>query len=310
MIVSYLSHHRPAVVDLLKRSLLPEDAVDAEAIVEVLSRGTSLAPTDSADVIGARGTGVVALRDGDVVGVAIASIGHGDPSVAHLDLLAVDPAHRRQGRGRRLVAEVERRMKAFGLTAIRARGNPPDYAWPGVDVRYTPSVCALLALGYTHERTAWNMTAKLTPGSPALRETSSAEQRLARAGVVVRTAGVEDLPALSAAVTPEWGALWAAEVERAITGSGGCHLALRDDEPIAFAVWGSCRPGWFGPMGTLPAAEGLGIGSVLLRRCLRDQAALGLTEVQIGWVGPISFYSAVAGARIERVFFILHKPLA
>ena len=62
-------------------------------------------------------------------------------------------------------------------------------------------------------------------------------------------------------------------------------------------------------MGTAPAAQGLGIGSVLLRRCLADQQAAGLDSVQIGWVGPLPFYSGVVGARVERVFFLYRKQL-
>ncbi|MFD0784037.1 GNAT family N-acetyltransferase, partial [Micromonospora azadirachtae] len=58
-----------------------------------------------------------------------------------------------------------------------------------------------------------------------------------------------------------------------------------------------------------PAAEGSGIGGVLLRRCLRDQRAAGHDSAQIGWVGPVPFYSRSAGARIERVFFLYRKQI-
>ena len=89
----------------------------------------------------------------------------------------------------------------------------------------------------------------------------------------------------------------------------GAHLAERDGEILGFAAYGSSRPSWFGPMGTAPAAEGSGIGGVLLRRCLRDQAAAGIGAAQIGWVGPVPFYSGSAGARIERVFFLYRKAI-
>jgi mycothiol synthase len=48
---------------------------------------------------------------------------------------------------------------------------------------------------------------------------------------------------------------------------------------------------------------------VLLLRCLADQRATGLERVQIGWVGPLRFYSGVVGARVERVFFRYRKQL-
>ncbi len=62
-------------------------------------------------------------------------------------------------------------------------------------------------------------------------------------------------------------------------------------------------------MGTVPAAAGLGIGRVLLRRCLRDQYAAGVRRAQIGWVGPEPFYADAVGARIERVFFQFRRSL-
>jgi mycothiol synthase len=293
-IATFSDVHRADVIDLTRRSLLAEDAPDAALIVEIFTR---------------HGGGVVALNGATVIGVALASPGIKDAAIAHLDLLVVDPAHRRQGVARTLLAELEPRLKAQGHSSVRVRGNAPDYAWPGVDVRQTAGICTLTALGYTHNQTAWNMTADLIPGSPALAETATAESRLAAQGVEVRLARPEDLAMLSPVVDAEWGPSWVAEVERAVNGDGGCHLGLRDGAPIAFAAWGGCRPGWFGPMGTLPAAKGLGIGSVLLRRCLADQAALGLSSAQIGWVGPVPFYSTAAAARIERVFFTFTKDL-
>nr|WP_256862898.1 hypothetical protein [Microbispora sp. GKU 823] len=62
-------------------------------------------------------------------------------------------------------------------------------------------------------------------------------------------------------------------------------------------------------MGTAEAARGLGVGRVLLRRCLADQAAAGQTSAQIGWVGPLRFYSRTVGARTERVFWLYRRAL-
>ncbi|HYN96726.1 MAG TPA: GNAT family N-acetyltransferase, partial [Pilimelia sp.] len=185
------------------------------------------------------------------------------------------------------------------------------YAWPGVDVRYTPAVCAALALGYEHESTAWNMTADLTPpAAPTRLDTSAAESRLAAAGVTVRRAGPADEALLVEFVASQFGGAWAAEVAHSLDRPGaGCHLAVRGGEVLGFAAYGSSRPSWFGPMGTAATARQLGVGGVLLRRCLADQRAAGHARVQIGWVGPAPFYSGAVGARIERVFFLFRKRL-
>ncbi|PGH41344.1 GNAT family N-acetyltransferase [Micromonospora sp. WMMA1996] len=292
----------PEVVELCRRSLdLPEDAAEASAVV------TTLADRAAADRTVLR---LGAVRDGNLVGVLVGSLSATDPRLGHVDLVAVAPAERRQGVGGALLAEAEARLAALGAAELLLAGNPPHYAWPGIDVRYTPAVCAASRLGFRQDRTAWNMTAELTEGSPALRSTEAAEQRLAGRGVTVRRAGPADLPALTAFARATFGGTWDGELAGSVgRPDAGAHLAERDGEILGFAAWGSARPSWFGPMGTAPAAEGSGIGGVLLRRCLRDQAASGIGAAQIGWVGPVPFYSGAAGARIERVFFLYRKAI-
>ncbi|MFV2019620.1 GNAT family N-acetyltransferase [Micromonospora sp. LOL_023] len=324
--------HRPAVIELCRASLdLPEDAAEA---AEIVTRLTSWAADEApspgvAAVVGRRRTiALVALVDATVRGVVLGSLAHRDPSIGHLDLIAVHPDFRRQGLGRTLIGRAESALAALGVSEVLLAGNPPYYAWPGVDVRYTPAVCLAMALGYRQDRTAWNMTADLASAeSPALRDTDAAEHRLSAAGITVRRATPRDVPALVEFAQSTFGDAWAAEVAQSVGPAGaGCHLAVREPadaadgraatssvaaavEVLGFAAYGSSRPSWFGPMGTAPTAEGLGIGATLLRRCLRDQRAAGHDRVEIGWVGPVPFYASAAAARIERVFFLYHKQL-
>ncbi|MGW4497380.1 GNAT family N-acetyltransferase [Micromonospora sp. NPDC004336] len=296
---------RPAVVELCGRALdLPEDAAEAPAIVDTLwTRAAADRPVIAWG----------AYRQGRLVGTLVGSLAAGDGDArGHVDLIAVAPDQRRRGVGRALVGVAEARLAELGAVEVLLAGNPPYYAWPGIDVRYTPAVCAASALGYTRDRTAWNMTADLSyDESPALRATGPAEERLAARGVTVRRAEPGDLPALTEFARATFGGAWDAELAGSVGREGaGCHLAERDGEVLGFAAYGSSRPSWFGPMGTAPAAEGSGIGGVLLRRCLRDQRAAGVTAAQIGWVGPVPFYSGSAGARIERVFFLYRRTLA
>ncbi|MCW3812999.1 GNAT family N-acetyltransferase [Micromonospora sp. DR5-3] len=293
----------PAVVDLCRRALdLPEDAAEAPAIVD------TLAARAAADRPVLR---LGAVRGTELIGVLVGSRSGRDRRLGHVDLLAVAPEERRRGVGRALLAEAERRLAGLGAAELLLAGNPPYYAWPGIDVRYTPAVCLALRLGYRQDRTAWNMTADLADGAPALRTTEPAERRLADQGVTVRRAEPADLPALAAFARSTFGGAWDGELAGSLgRPDAGTHLAERDGEILGFAAYGSSRPSWFGPMGTAPAAEGSGIGGVLLRRCLRDQAAAGIGTAQIGWVGPVPFYANAAGARIERVFFLYRKALA
>ncbi|WP_433612905.1 GNAT family N-acetyltransferase [Dactylosporangium sp. CA-139114] len=298
---------------LLARALdLPEDAAEADVLANRLA-----APP--------RGRVVVRVGASDGTGVAFASISDADPRLGHVELLAVLPEARRRGVGAALLRAAEERLAALGATRVRLGGNPPCYAWPGIDVRYTPAVCLARRAGYKVTDTAWNMTADLTrlnqptearpgetrpdetqPGKTRSDETRLDESRLEGQGVKVLPAGPDAAPW----VRSIWGDGWAWEVEQSLGRDGaGCYVAVRDGEILGFAAYGANRPSWFGPMGTAPAAEGLGVGRVLLRRCLADQHSLGLRSAQIGWAGPIGFYSKAVAARVERVFWIYTKDL-
>ncbi|GAA2295415.1 hypothetical protein GCM10010149_49620 [Nonomuraea roseoviolacea subsp. roseoviolacea] len=235
-------------------------------------------------------------------GVVLASLSSREPTVGHLDLLAVHPERQGRGLGRELVRAAEEWLRGRGATQVRLAGNPPCYAWPGVDVRYTAAACLAESLGYERYHVAWNMTAPLGPGADL--STEADEALLAGQGVAVRRAG-DDRDRVAVFVAEHWNERWAWEAANA----AGLHYAERDGRVLAFAAWGA-RPAWFGPMGTAPEARGLGVGRVLLRRCLAEQRAAGQDTAEIGWVGPLRFYARAVGARAERVFWLYRRDLA
>ncbi|MEV4089182.1 GNAT family N-acetyltransferase, partial [Nonomuraea fuscirosea] len=170
-----------------------------------------------------------------------------------------------------------------------------------IDVRYTAAACLAERLGYERYHVAWNMTADLRTADLSVADEVA---RLAESGVTVHAAG-DDRKRVAAFVEEHWNERWAWEAVNA----AGLHYAERDGRILGFAAWGS-RPAWFGPMGTAEDARGLGLGRVLLRRCLADQRAAGQDSAQIGWVGPLRFYSRAVGARAERVFWLYRRDLA
>ncbi|GAA4190326.1 hypothetical protein GCM10023074_06880 [Microbispora amethystogenes] len=305
-------------LERLAAAALWADAGDAALLVRRLAapppgREWTVLAVPAANVTGAepagpQGTGPegaglpgAGRRDVGPRGAVFASIGA--DGAGHVDLIAVDPAARGRGIGRALVAAAEEWMRAKGATEARFAGNAPCYAWPGIDVRYTPAACLAESLGYERYRVAWNMTADL----PARYDEAGHEADLARldaAGVTVAAAPAGERSGVVAFVREQWNDAWAWEAEQAT----GLHYAARDGEILGFAAWGA-RPLWFGPMGTAEAARGLGVGRVLLRRCLAEQAAAGLTSAQIGWVGPLRFYSRAVAARAERVFWLYRRRL-
>ena len=103
-----------------------------------------------------------------------------------------------------------------------------------------------------------------------------------------------------------FGADWRFEVSLALENDPpGLHIALKDGRLIAFSAHSSQNREWgfFGPMGTVPAARGLGLGRVLLWHCLNDMRDAGHRTAVIPWVGPIAFYQQWAGCHVERVFW-------
>ena len=324
----------PAVVTLCRTALdLPEDAAEAAEIVLRLRENTgtdgwtnhprrlagfiALVPTGPGPAAGGMLSGVpmsvtgvpMSVTGGRVVGVVLGSVSHRDASIGHVDLIAVAGAERRRGIGRALMSRIEGALAGLGAGDVVIAGNAPYYAWPGIDVRYTPAMCAVKDFGFEQDQPAWNMTADLTGEQP--RSTIPAEKRLADQGITVRRAALDDVPALVEFALTNFGSGWAGEITHSVgRDQAGCHVAIDQTGAIlGFAAYGSSRPSWFGPMGTAPSAQGTGIGSVLLRRCLADQKAAGHDRVQIGWVGPLPFYSGAVGARVERVFLLYRKQL-
>jgi GNAT superfamily N-acetyltransferase len=274
---------------------LDTDGVEAPAMLARLA-----APPPGRDPLR-----LVARDGGEPVGVLVAASADG---FGYVELLAVAGSARRRGLGRGLLGAAEEVLRARGATQVRLAGFPPCYVWPGIDVRYTAAVCLAESAGYERGPTAWNMTVDLTTADLA---TGVDEARLAAGGVVVRRGEPAEAGRVGRWAGETFGGGWAWEVAQSLRddGTAGCHVAERDGELLGFAAWGANRPSWFGPMGTAAAARGCGIGAVLLRRCLADPRGRGLDRAQIGWVGPLRFYSLAVGARVERVFWQYTKPL-
>ncbi|MEZ0115053.1 mycothiol synthase [Catenulispora sp. EB89] len=300
----------PTLRALAQTSLVHDS--DAEAIVELLWSSAAdgcrivLERTDAAD--DAEGTDAT---DGTrIIGFALGSLRPAQdalPATGHVELIVVAPEHREHGHGRALLADLERRLIAAGATRLRIRGNPPHFAWPGIDIRYTPAVCMAAAAGYERLLDCNSMLVDLAAADLA---TDKDEQRLTEAGIEVRRGRPEDERALHAWCDEEFGGTWGREAAMALRKSPPTlHVAVRDGAFLGFAGHGMQRADMFGPMGTAEAARGHGIGAVLLRRCLTDQRNAGITVAEIGWVGPARFYSKTVGARLGRVFWAFEKSV-
>jgi len=232
--------------------------------------------------------------------------GAGENAVGYVKLLATAPERRRRGLGARLLAALESAFTGGAVPRIRIAESAPNYLAPGVDARYEDGLRFFRHHGYRDVGEACNLQVDLQAD---VFDTRNEERRLADRGVSVRRAAAADWPALQALLAT-FGGSWRQEVRCSMDHSPpAVQLAWRDGELLAFAASGgnNASAAWFGPMGTAPAARGLGIGAVLLRRCLRDLQRLGFAAAVIPWVGPVGFYEKHAGARFLSRFQRLEK---
>lgn len=245
--------------------------------------------------------------EGRIAGAAFGSLhAEASPARGHVDLVGVAPERRRRGLATRLLDELERRLIRSGAAELVVGLNTPCYAWPGVDVRYTAAVSCLERRGYVRGPEHVGMTIDLD--GLAL-DTSSAESRLAGEGIAVRRMRAEEETAVRTWIAGSWGESWAWEAGRVFEeGPVRGHLALRGERIVAFAVHGVHRRSGLGPLGTLEAERGRGVGTVLMRRCLRDQRDAGLEAADMFDAGPVAFYAREVGAVIDRIFWEHRRP--
>jgi mycothiol synthase len=254
--------------------------------------------------------GLVAVQDSLTVGACVGSIAQADDGKAegYIDLLVVDRAHQRRGIGRQLAAGIEQQLAARGCQQIGLSGTSPNHAWPGVDIHYTAAVCLAEDSGYQRQGCEVNMDVDLLS---APLDTRAAEERLASEGIEVRRAdGADDGP-LQESLGAIWQSDWIAEISEAMRSSdAGLYVAVQGRRYVGFCCYGVNRVHEVGPIGTDPDMRRLGIGGVLLKRCLAEQRDRGIVAAELVWVGPLSYFAGAVRATIGRVFWSYSKDLS
>ena len=76
---------------------------------------------------------------------------------------------------------------------------------------------------------------------------------------------------------------WASEVKASLyKNNPSCFIAVRGTQIVGFAAYDATCKGFFGPTGVLQSERGNGIGSVLLRLCLKAMKEEGYAYAVIG----------------------------
>ena len=298
-------------VDAQDRTLRPVTAGDREQLADLALGALRLDPGEGGSLVElflepamAAGTGLVAVSGAAIIGVALGSV-HGERG--YVDLFAVAEDARRRGVGTALLHGLETRLRELGASTLMIGGNGNRYAWPGIDLGYTAALRLAASLGYAPRGDALNMDVDLHAWRPG---SAPGALRRGGAGLTLRRAQPADWNELGAFVAREFTDGWRDEVAIGVSRERPTvFVALREDRFVGFGCHGLYRRGWFGPVGTADAERGNGIGEALLRLCLDDIAADGLTRAQISWVGPTAFYERTVGAVAGRRFAIVGKDV-
>ncbi len=216
--------------------------------------------------------------------------------------------HERRGVMTALFDRIEGLMQRRGVKRVGVANSPPNYTWPGLDPRYTAAYVFLEGRAYRRTGMAFNMTCDLTTRDWS---TGEDESLLASRGLSVRRARREDLHPVLEHLREHF-PHWAGEVATCFRRDPiSLHVAADGPKVVGFAAYDANNLGmaWFGPMGTDPAYRRMGIGKVLLWRCLADQRKQGYRLAIIPWVGPLAFYYRHCGAVVDRMFWQMEREL-
>lgn len=250
---------------------------------------------------------LLAEVNGEVAGVIIGAFREvRGESLGYVKWIAVNREYRLRGIGKALVSEVENYYRTNNkIDVLRLGDVPKNYLQPGVDPLYTPMICLAERMGFIRFDTTVNMSVDLNQDW----STEKIEQELFSQNVIIKRADKHESELILNWIRDEF-LLWEYEVVQSYNGDPiALHLAIKNKKVIAFSAYDGNNRGtaWFGPMGTTSECRGLGIGNVLLKRCLYDMKQLGFKKSTIPWVGPIPFYAKYTDARVERVFWRYEK---
>jgi ribosomal protein S18 acetylase RimI-like enzyme len=265
----------------------------------------------------------VAIVDGRVTGFVLALTRQVplflqglEPQKSWVTAFGVHPDCQRRGIGRVLFEYLIHKLADEGRKVLEISPYVPNYFVPGVDVKAYPGTITFLetALGFKTLYHAISMGANLTGFQipPDILELE--RKREAEDGLTIRPVTSADLPELMPFIVKHFGWDWYRHAQDYLLEYFGdsaaqiCFLVAR----LRGEIVGYCqqRRERFGPFGVQPDMRNLGIGRLLLFRCLAEMSARHTYFAYFLWTGEDAarLYS-LAGFQRRREFAILRKEL-
>lgn len=264
----------------------------------------------------------VAMEDGHIVGFVLALTRRVplflqglEPEKSWITAFGVHPDYRRRGIGRALFEHVLGRFKAEGRTSIEISPYVPNYFTPGVDTAAYVGAIAFLqnALGFQVDTTAISMGLNLTGFQIPLEIVELERKRAQEDDLMIRPVSAADLPDLMPFIAEHFGWDWFRHLQEYLleyfgdSSQIGFMIARLKGEIVGFCPQRRER---FGPFGVHPNVRNLGIGRILLFRCLAEMSSRQVYFSYFMWTeeNAARLYT-LAGYKPRREFAILSKKL-
>jgi GNAT superfamily N-acetyltransferase len=240
-----------------------------------------------------------------------------DPDDGWITVFFVDPDWRGRGIGRLLLERGHAHIAAQGRRRVSVSPYAPNCFWPGVDTeRYAGAVAFLTRHSFEVLYTPVAMDFNLV-GFTVPKDVVEVQRRLERDGYVFGALRDDQIVALLAFNIHLFSADWARAVreallrrvprERVLVASRGAKIA-------GFCLYGGydAVAERFGPFGVDPNLRGIGLGKVLLYRCLDQMRSQGLHNAWCLWTGleePAGHLYTRAGFRVSRRFAVMRSAV-
>ncbi|HOX37840.1 MAG TPA: GNAT family N-acetyltransferase [Candidatus Brocadiia bacterium] len=273
------------------------------------------------------GDAFVAVGKGKVLGFALAKLERSSnpehEKHGSVGVLMVDPAARRKGIGKALLARTEDRVKGFGCAECGV-ATPAHYRfWPGIPTELTPAYEFFAGQGYKLHRGCFDLVRDVSN----FRVPKRVKEAIAREGVEIRPLKedeVADLLTFERAEFKGWepsmrSLIGHREADHIIIVKRGGRIigSLQSFSPLsrmrsANLIWETLLGadcGGLGAVGIAKAERGKDLGLALCAVATDVLRRRGVRNAHIDWTGLIEFYGKL-GYKPWREYWKGEKKLA
>lgn len=270
---------------------------------------------------------IVATHAGKMVGFVMTKRWRGSypgcerfADVGYLALMAVHPAHQRQGVGSRLLDEAIAHLQREGATRILLEGSFHHFM-PGIPASSPEALAFFAHHGFTPAKEVWDVRRRLDEG-PALPEVDDVLR--SQPDIAIRPYSPGEEEALVAFLQGNFAGRWARDTDLLLRSGGDVRHVVGvflNGEPQGFAQlhppsspgalrWSGFVPevAALGPIGVGQALRGRGLGLALLVRGLERLRDLGARETIIDWTDLLDFYGR-CGFKPWLRYVLARRPL-